>query len=689
LLSLPFGFAQPASAQVGEDVVWRNAVGVTVTGASITKTAATAWGNAGASSVQTLESGGYVEFTTSSVAGIQMIGLGSDDVDQGYADIEYAFYLYAGTIQVYESGNLRGSFGSYTTADRFRVEVAQGQARYLKNGVAFYTSTVAPRYPLVVDSALYSTGAQFPSVQIGRLVWAQSTGLIETWANSLKKSGSGAAGWNASAFSAQSIVSGDGALEYVTDPQGGTAATIVGLSHTGAGLGYAAIDFGLEFTGGSGNRVQVVEGGVLRMDLGASTPGAYRVEVRNQVVRYLRDGSLLYTSSVSPQYPMHASASINTPGGATGNMTLKRVLWSNPVGVSESGSSLVKVGGTQAWDAGAISSTLISGSGYVEFTALETSTYRMCGLGNADSSPSYLDIEFAIYLTGSASVQVYESGGFKGDFGAYQPGDRFRVEVSPGIVRYRKNGVVFYTSAVSPTYPLTIDTSLYSTGATLNSVSMGSTTTGTGGTVSGQVVWSNDGGIRPMDSGFQNVATGWGLGGAASSVFLPSGDGSVSATVQETTTAYMFGLGVGDSDRSYADIEYGIYPQLGTLQVYESGTLRGSFGTYAPGDRLSVELTAGTVRYKRNGTTVYTSLIAPTYPLVVDTAAYNANALLADVRVTGFTELSKVPAPQFSPAPGYFNTNGLGMSVTITESLPTAVVRYTTDGSQPGANSPV
>ena len=52
-------------------VVWTSAVGVTVTGNSLTKTTATGWGNAGAVSTQQIASGdGYVEFTASETSNL-------------------------------------------------------------------------------------------------------------------------------------------------------------------------------------------------------------------------------------------------------------------------------------------------------------------------------------------------------------------------------------------------------------------------------------------------------------------------------------------------------------------------------------------------------------------------------------------------------------------------------------------
>ena len=47
-------------------------------------------------------------------------------------------------------------------------------------------------------------------------------------------------------------------------------------------------------------------------------------------------------------------------------------------------------------------------------------------------------------------------------------GDRLRVAVESGVVVYSRNGSVFYTSAVAPTYPLLVDTSLHTTGATIS-----------------------------------------------------------------------------------------------------------------------------------------------------------------------------------------------------------------------------
>jgi hypothetical protein len=62
----------------------------------------------------------------------------------------------------------------------------------------------------------------------------------------------------------------------------------------------------------------------------------------------------------------------------------------------------------------------------------------------------------------------------------------------------------------------------------------------------------------------------------------------------------MFGLGRGDSDQGYTDIEYAIftYPGTGQLYVFEAGAYRAAGGTYAAGDKLRVSVEGGAVKFR-------------------------------------------------------------------------------------------
>jgi hypothetical protein len=145
-------------------------VGVTANGGSLTKSAATAWGNAGAISSQQLPSGdGYVEFSASETTTFRMLGLSNGNTSSSYDDIDFALYLNLNEIRVYEGGIYKGSFGTYVTGETLRVAVVGGVVRYSRNGAVFYSSGKIPKYPLLVDTALGSQGATLRSVVVAGL----------------------------------------------------------------------------------------------------------------------------------------------------------------------------------------------------------------------------------------------------------------------------------------------------------------------------------------------------------------------------------------------------------------------------------------------------------------------------------------------------------------------------------------
>ncbi|MFL6259031.1 MAG: hypothetical protein ACJ76Y_04905 [Thermoanaerobaculia bacterium] len=152
------------------------------------------------------------------------------------------------------------------------------------------------------------------------------------------------------------------------------------------------------------------------------------------------------------------------PGGS--------VTWTSLVNATASGGSLQKSGGCDGCaDAGAISQQQIaSGDGAVSFTATETSTIRYVGLSHGNTDTGVADIDFAIRL-GPGYAEVRENNVYRADT-PIAAGDRFKVAVEGGVVKYYKNGVLFYTSTVAPTYPLLVDTSLLGAGATVTNATM-------------------------------------------------------------------------------------------------------------------------------------------------------------------------------------------------------------------------
>ena len=87
-------------------------------------------------------------------------------------------------------------------------------------------------------------------------------------------------------------------------------------------------------------------------------------------------------------------------------------------------------------------------------------------MSNGNTDNSLADIDFAILLTPGGWAEVREKGVWNADT-QYGAGTVFRVAVVAGRVQYSKNGVVFYTSAVLPTYPLLVDTTIWSLNGTI------------------------------------------------------------------------------------------------------------------------------------------------------------------------------------------------------------------------------
>ena len=165
LLYILCGCVQHAIGQSPQNVVWTNVVNATATGNTLQKTSGCAGcPDAGATSQQTITSGdGYMEFTVGAVAGQRFAGLSNDNPGTGWQEIDFAFRLWGnsgpGNLDVQENGTYRYLGATYVVGDVLRVAVESDVVKYYKNGVLLYTSTVAPVYPLQVDTSVLDTNA--------------------------------------------------------------------------------------------------------------------------------------------------------------------------------------------------------------------------------------------------------------------------------------------------------------------------------------------------------------------------------------------------------------------------------------------------------------------------------------------------------------------------------------------------
>ena len=94
----------------------------------------------------------------------------------------------------------------------------------------------------------------------------------------------------------------------------------------------------------------------------------------------------------------------------------------------------------------------------------------------------------------------------------------------------------------------------------------------------------------------------------------------------------------------------------------------------------------GRIRYRKNGLLLYSSTVVPVFPLLVDTSIYSPGSALRGVILGGTLESVVVAQPVFAPPEGLYTGP---QDVVIATSTPNAVIRYTTDGSDPTEASAV
>jgi hypothetical protein len=110
-------------------------------------------------------------------------------------------------------------------------------------------------------------------------------------------------------------------------------------------------------------------------------------------------------------------------------------------------------------------------------------------------------------------------------------------------------------------------------------------------------------------------------------------DGAVSFSV---TAGHRLVVGLGrdtGASTGYA-IDYAFsFSDRGTFEIRESGSYRCE-GAFAATDVFKVAVSAGAVKYYRNGTLVYTSGVAAAAPLVVDTSLQTIGAGITAASIT-------------------------------------------------------
>lgn len=117
--------------------------------------------------------------------------------------------------------------------------------------------------------------------------------------------------WLAGARGVDTIAAGDGYVEWTVHSSNGSL--MCGLGSGTNDFDYTTIDFAI-YTYNVTGKAMIYESGAFRVQTDYVVGDTLRVAIVAGVVKYYRNGSLIYTSAVSPTYPLYADSALNTYG---------------------------------------------------------------------------------------------------------------------------------------------------------------------------------------------------------------------------------------------------------------------------------------------------------------------------------------------------------------------------------------
>lgn len=281
---------------------------------------------------------------------------------------------------------------------------------------------------------------------------------------------SGGDEWGASGFRSKIGYTGGATVSFV--PAQNNKYLMVGLnSDPTSDHSYTSIDYAM-YASADGN-LYAYESGAQVASMGAYSAGdVLSVSYDGTKVRYLKNGVVLRTVTVSISAPLYADASFYSVGGKITDIDFHQGTYADGVIVLRD--TARKVAGSDAWSAGFRSKVGYIGGAAVSFVPSQNDKYLMVGLNSDPAADnSYTSIDYAMYASADGNLYAYESGVQAASMGAYAAGDVLSVIYDGSTVKYLKNGVVLRSVAANISVPLYADSSFHSVGGEITNLQFG------------------------------------------------------------------------------------------------------------------------------------------------------------------------------------------------------------------------
>lgn len=139
--------------------------------------------------------------------------------------------------------------------------------------------------------------------------------------------------------------------------------------------------------------------------------------------------------------------------------------WTNVTGNTTTGLGTISGSSNNGWNKQGVFGSIpldTDGSLFFDFTGTSTNSYGMFGLSSDPTvNSNYNTIDYAIYISNGSSVNIYENGSSRGNYGSCSVGDSFEIKRIGNVITYYRNNNLFYTSNVNSSSELFFDCSIY------------------------------------------------------------------------------------------------------------------------------------------------------------------------------------------------------------------------------------
>lgn len=259
------------------------------------------------------------------------------------------------------------------------------------------------------------------------------------------------------------------------------------------------------------------------------------------------------------------------------------------------------------WPPGSANSVQsIDGDGHFDAFVNHNGAPNLYVIDTGLNSGSLSTVEY-YWAISNAYAMPYVNGAYKAST-PVTTSDRLRIAVESGVVKFYKNAELIYTSDVAPSFPLKAyfgspfdnvglsSSDIQSSSAAAAWTDLIKSTTGPGGSI-----------VKTTGSGDWPPAS-------ANTVQALAGSGSFEFVLNNNGSPNLYPMNVGLNSGDLTALEYYWAISSGYAMPYVNNAYKASTPV-TTSDRLKIVVDAGVVKFYKNAELIYTSDVAPAFPL--------------------------------------------------------------------------